>query len=56
MSVMSRYSGPVAGSIVDDAAEFSDVDTTSINQAATKNDGLGCHAGAAQMKIGRAHV
>ncbi|MGO3932091.1 chlorophyllide a reductase subunit Y [Rhodopseudomonas pseudopalustris] len=62
MTVMPRYSGPIGESIVSDPTDMdvsADADgavpaaagtTPAINAAATKADGLGCHAGAAEMK------
>jgi chlorophyllide a reductase subunit Y len=54
--VLPRYAGAIADSVVNDPIE-ADVDSSSateaastINAAATKTDGLGCHAGADQMK------
>lgn len=53
MNAMSRYSGPIGESIVTDPADgdaMADGADAAVNVAATKTDGLGCHAGAAEMK------
>ena len=58
--ILPRYAGAIAESIVNEPVEVVvDVDTAAtdaavappaINAAAAKSDGLGCHAGASELK------
>ena len=58
--ILPRYAGAIAESVVnepvevdvdvDDAATDAAAAPPAINAAATKSDGLGCHAGAAELK------
>ena len=55
--ILPRYAGAIAESVVTDpeaelgaAAATAPAASAAINAAATKSDGLGCHAGAAELK------
>jgi 3,8-divinyl chlorophyllide a/chlorophyllide a reductase subunit Y len=57
--ILPRYAGAIAESVVTDSEEEIGMDaapasapaaSVAINVAATKSDGLGCHAGAAELK------
>ena len=54
--ILPRYAGAIAESVVNEPVELEVAATDAvvappaINAAATKSDGLGCHAGAAELK------
>ena len=57
--ILPRYTGAIAESVVNDPVEMDAVEEIAadaaaappaINKAATSSDGLGCHAGAAELK------